>query len=244
MEKISELLKLAKEENNTKEKKRLIEECLLMDPDSIEALLLKTTLIKNSYDRLKAIDAVFYKVEEQMILENSFDIEDLGDFYVDPVTRPFVLTLVEKIKALNAVQFYFEAKHLSIVALRLDRNDTLCVRDLLMNSLLHLNDIDSAEMLYLDHDEEDRLEMILPLCVLRYVNHELKEAEELLDLMSEDNFHLLTLFSEDNKEMDSEDFELGSIEHFSKVLDSMVNAIPVEFMNWVVLNQNKSRVIH
>ena len=62
--------------------------------------------------------------------------------------------------------------------------------------------------------------------------------------MSEDNFHLLTLFSEDNKEMDSEDFELGSIEHFSKVLDSMVNAIPVEFMNWVVLNQNKSRVIH
>lgn len=244
MEKISELLKLAKEENNTKEKKRLIEECLLMDPDSIEALLLKTTLIKNSYDRLKAIDAVFYKVEEQMILENRFDIEDLGDFYVDPVTRPFVLTLVEKIKALNAVQFYFEAKHLSIVALRLDRNDTLCVRDLLMNSLLHLNDIDSAEMLYLDHDEEDRLEMILPLCVLRYVNHELKEAEELLDLMSEDNFHLLTLFSEDNKEMDSEDFELGSIEHFSKVLDSMVNAIPVEFMNWVVLNQNKSRVIH
>ena len=243
MEKISELLKLAKEENNTKEKKRLIEECLLMDPDSIEALLLKTTLIKNSYDRLKAIDAVFYKVEEQMILENRFDIEDLGDFYVDPVTRPFVLTLVEKIKALNAVQFYFEAKHLSIVALRLDRNDTLCVRDLLMNSLLHLNDIDSAEMLYLDHDEEDRLEMILPLCVLRYVNHELKEAEELLDLMS-DNFHLLTLFSEDNKEMDSEDFELGSIEHFSKVLDSMVNAIPVEFMNWVVLNQNKSRVIH
>ena len=133
MEKISELLKLAKEENNTKEKKRLIEECLLMDPDSIEALLLKTTLIKNSYDRLKAIDAVFYKVEEQMILENRFDIEDLGDFYVDPVTRPFVLTLVEKIKALNAVQFYFEAKHLSIVALRLDRNDTLCVRDLLMN---------------------------------------------------------------------------------------------------------------
>ena len=244
MEKISELLKLAKEENNTKEKKRLIEECLLMDPDSIEALLLKTTLIKNSYDRLKAIDAVFYKVEEQMILENRFDIEDLGDFYVDPVTRPFVLTLVEKIKALNAVQFYFEAKHLSIVALRLDRNDTLCVRDLLMNSLLHLNDIDSAEMLYLDHDEEDRLEMILPLCVLRYVNHELKEAEELLDLMSEDNFHLLTLFSEDNKEMDSEDFELGSIEHFSKVLDSMVNAIPVEFMNWVVLNQNQSRVIH
>ena len=244
MEKISELLKLAKEENNTKEKKRLIEECLLMDPDSIEALLLKTTLIKNSYDRLKAIDAVFYKVEEQMILENRFDIEDLGDFYVDPVTRPFVLTLVEKIKALNAVQFYFEAKHLSIVALRLDRNDTLCVRDLLMNSLLHLNDIDSAEMLYLDHDEEDRLEMILPLCVLRYVNHELKEAEELLDLMSEDNFQLLTLFSEDNKEMDSEDFELGSIEHFSKVLDSMVNAIPVEFMNWVVLNQNKSRVIH
>ena len=44
MEKISELLKLAKEENNTKEKKRLIEECLLMDPDSIEALLLKTIL--------------------------------------------------------------------------------------------------------------------------------------------------------------------------------------------------------
>ena len=179
-----------------------------------------------------------------MIAENRFDIEDLGDFYIDPVTRPFVLTLVEKIKALNAVQFYFEAKHLSIVALRLDRNDTLCVRDLLMNSLLHLNDIDSAEMLYLDHDEEDRLEMILPLCVLRYVNHELKEAEELLDLMSEDNFHLLTLFSEDNKEMDLEEFEFGSIEHFSKVLDSMVNAIPVEFMNWVVLNQNQSRVIH
>lgn len=244
MTNFTDLLEQAKQENNVKEKRRLVDECLEMNPDSIEAQLLKTTLIKNSYDRLKAIDSIFYKVEEEMILQNRFDIDDLGDFYIDPVTRPFVLTLVEKIKALNAVQFYFEAKHLAIVALRLDRNDTLCVRDLLMNSLLHLNDIDSAEALYLDHDEDDRLEMILPLCVLRYVNQELKEAEELLDLMSEDNFHLLTLFSEDQKELDLNDVEIGSLEHFSKVLDSMVNAIPVEFMNWVVLNHNQHRVIH
>ena len=244
MKSLTDLLEQAKQESNVKEKRRLVDECLELNPDSIEAQLLKTTLIKNSYDRLKAIDAIFYKVEEVMISENRFDIEDLGDFYIDPVTRPFVLTLVEKIKALNAVQFYFEAKHLSIVALRLDRNDTLCVRDLLMNSLLHLNDIDSAESLYLDQDEDDRLEIILPLCVLRYVNQELKEAEELLDLMSEDNFHLLSLFSEDQKELNLNEVEEGSLEHFSKVLDSMVNAIPVEFMNWVVLNHNQHRVIH
>ncbi len=244
MEKFTDLLEKAKQENNTKEKRRLVDECLVMEPDSIEAQLLKTSLIKNPYDRLKAIDGIFYKVEEDMIAQNRFDIEDLGDFFIDPVTRPFVLTLVEKIKALNAVQFYFEAKHLSIVALRLDRNDTLCVRDILMNSLLHLNDIDSAEMLYLDHEEEDRLEMLLPLCVLRYVNQDLKEAEELLDLMTDDNFHLLTLFSEDEKDLDTSDVEEGSIEHFSKVLNTMVNAIPIEFMNWVVLNQNQHRVIH
>ena len=133
--------------------------------------------------------------------EKYFDKENIGHFYGIFETRPYIRGLVVKAEYLLVEGKLRQAESICREVLRLNENDNMGARYLLMAIFATLEEENDMLKLYKKYPEED-LEMLFPLFALYYKIGNDKKAKEYLNRVNKCNSNFVKFFNGTIKESD------------------------------------------
>lgn len=137
--------------------------------------------------------------KNRLTKENYFDKENIGHFYGIFETRPYIRGLVTKIEYLLEEGKLRQACNICNEVLKLNNNDNLGARYLLMAIYGVLEEEKEMLKLYKKYPEEN-LEMLFPLFAIYYKNGNDKKALEYLNRIDKCNSNFVKLFKGTIKE--------------------------------------------
>lgn len=196
-----EILEKAQNAKNEKEAIKLAKKAYEKSSDCFDAILFQCDLEENGIKRMKLLDTGLEFEKNRLIKENYFDKENIGHFYGIFETRPYIRGLVIKAEYLLEEGKLRQAESVCKEVLRLNKNDNLGSRYLLMAIYATLEEENDMIKLYKKYKEED-LEMLFPLFALYYKIGNEKKAKEYLNRVSKCNSNFVKLFNGTIKESD------------------------------------------
>ena len=148
---------------------------------------------------MKLLDDGLEFEKNRLIKEKYFDKENIGHFYGIFETRPYIRGLVIKAEYLLEEGKISQAENVCREVLRLNENDNMGARYLLMAIYATLEKENDMLKLYKKYPEED-LEMIFPLFALYYKLGNDKKAKEYLNRIDKCNSNFVKFFNGTIKE--------------------------------------------
>ena len=225
-----DLLQKAEEANNEKEAIRLAKKAYEKSPRCLDALLFQCELEENGIKRMKLLEEGLEKEKNSLKEEAYFDKENIGHFYLIFETRPYIRGLTKKVQYLLEDGKLRQAERVCKEVLRLNENDNLGVRYLLMAIYATLEEEKEMLKLYKKYPEED-VEMLFPLFALYYKIGNDKKAEEYLKKLDKCNKNFVKYYNDtiqENEEMELGYYARGDsseifmyMEHYDYLVDSM-----------------------
>ena len=193
-----ELLEQAENAKTEKQARKLAKKAYDMCPECFDALLFQVELEESSMRRDELLNEGLEKEKKRLEKEGYFDKENIGHFYGIFETRPYIRGLYKKANYLISDGKAKQARDVCLEIIRLNNNDNMGARYLLMAIYAYLED--EKEMLKLYHKyKEEALEMLFPQFVLYYKLGKDKEAKELLARINKTNPHFIKFFKGDIK---------------------------------------------
>ena len=153
---------------------------------------------------MKLLDDGLEAEKNRLIKEKYFVKENIGYFYGIFETRPYIRGLVVKAEYLLEEGKLHQAESICKEVLRLNKNDNMGVRYLLMAIFATLEEENNMLKLYKKYPEEN-LEMLFPLFALYYKIGNDKKAKEYLNRINKCNSNFVKLFNGTIKESNKVD---------------------------------------
>ena len=161
-------LEMAQDTFDAKEAIRYAQKALKLDPYCLDAeLIIAQAKSKDMEELKKNMEKVIRKGEEQLAQRNISKEEDAGSFYGLFETRPYMRVRKEYVGLLITQGRYRHAISEAEELIRLNENDNLGVRYILMALYSYFEDEDKAKALFDKYPEESAF-MLLPLIALYY----------------------------------------------------------------------------
>lgn len=148
---------------------------------------------------MKLLDDGLETEKNRLTKEKYFDKENIGHFYGIFETRPYIRGLVIKAEYLLEEGKLRQAESICREVLRLNENDNMGARYLLMAIFAILEEENDMLKLYKKYPEED-LEMLFPLFALYYKIGNDKKAKEYLNRVNKCNSNFVKFFNGTIKE--------------------------------------------
>lgn len=196
-----EILEEAQNARNEKEAIKLAKKAYEKSPECFDAILFRCDLEENGIKRMKLLDDGLETEKNRLIKEKYFDKENIGHFYGIFETRPYIRGLVVKAEYLLEEGKLRQAESICKEVLRLNENDNMGARYLLMAIFATLEEENDMLKLYKKYPEED-LEMLFPLFALYYKIGNDKKAKEYLNRVNKCNSNFVKIFNDTIKESD------------------------------------------
>lgn len=196
-----EILEEAQNARNEKEAIKLAKKAYEKSPECFDAILFQCDLEENGIKRMKLLDDGLETEKNRLIKEKYFDKENIGHFYGIFETRPYIRGLVVKAEYLLEEGKLRQAESICKEVLRLNENDNMGARYLLMAIFATLEEENDMLKLYKKYPEED-LEMLFPLFALYYKIGNDKKAKEYLNRVNKCNSNFVKIFNDTIKESD------------------------------------------
>jgi hypothetical protein len=194
-----EILEEAQHAKNEKEAIRLAKKAYEKSAECFDALLFQCDLEENGIKRMKLLNDGLEFEKNRLTKENYFDKENIGHFYGIFETRPYIRGLVTKIEYLLEEGKLRQACNICNEVLKLNNNDNLGARYLLMAIYGVLEEEKEMLKLYKKYPEEN-LEMLFPLFAIYYKNGNDKKALEYLNRIDKCNSNFVKFFKGTIKE--------------------------------------------
>ena len=180
-------------------------------PECFDAIIFQCDLEENGIKRMKLLDAGLKTEKNRLIKEKYFDKENIGHFYGIFETRPYIRGLVIKAEYLLEEGKLRQAESVCNEVLKLNANDNMGARYLLMAIYATLEAENDMLKLYKKYPEED-LEMLFPLFAIYYKNGNDKKAKEYLKRIDKCNPNFVKFFKgtiEESKKVSSGYYSRG-----------------------------------
>ena len=196
---------LEKAENSKSEKqalkyaKQAYEKC----PECFDAIIFQVTLEEEPTKKLALLEKGLEIEKERLKKEGFFDKESIGKFYGLFEARPYMRGLDVKANLLIVEGKMRQAIDVCHEMMRLNNNDNMGARYMLMALYAFLEDEKELLKLYKKYPEE-HLEVLFPMFVLYYKQGNDAKAKEYLDRINKANPHFIKLFKgtiKENKDM-------------------------------------------
>ena len=194
-----EILEEAQNAKNEKEAIKLAKKAYEKSSECFDAILFQCDLEENGIKRIKLLDDGLEFEKSRLKKEKYFDKENIGHFYGIFETRPYIRGLVTKAEYLLEDGKLRQAGNICKEVLRLNENDNLGARYLLMAIYATLEEEKDMLDLYKKYPEED-LEMLFPLFAIYYKIGNDKKALEYLNRIDKCNSNFVKLFNGTIKE--------------------------------------------
>ena len=194
-----EILEEAQNAKNEKEAIKLAKKAYEKSKECFDAILFQCDLEENGIKRMKLLDEGLEFEKNRLTKEKYFDKENIGHFYGIFETRPYIRGLVIKAEYLLEEGKISQAENVCREVLRLNENDNMGARYLLMAIYATLEKENDMLKLYKKYPEED-LEMIFPLFALYYKLGNDKKAKEYLNRIDKCNSNFVKFFNGTIKE--------------------------------------------
>ncbi len=188
-----EILEEAQNARNEKEALRLAKKAYEKSSECFDAILFQCDLEENGIKRMKLLDDGLEFEKNRLTKEKYFDKENIGHFYGIFETRPYIRGLVIKIEYLLEEGKLRQAANICKEVLKLNENDNLCARYLLMAIYATLEEEKDMLDLYKKYPEED-LEMLFPLFAIYYKIGNDKKAKDYLNRIDKCNSNFVKFF--------------------------------------------------
>ena len=189
-----EILEKAQYAKNEKEAIKLAKKAYKVSPDCFDAILFQCDLEENGIKRMKFLDEGLEVEKNRLTNEKFFDKENIGHFYGIFETRPYIRGLVTKAEYLLEDGKLRQASSVCKEILKLNKNDNMGVRYLLMAIFATLEEEKEMLSLYRKYPEEN-LEMLFPLFALYYKLGNNKKAKEYLNRIDNCNSNFVKFFN-------------------------------------------------
>lgn len=189
-----EILDKAENAKSKKEAIRLAKEAYKKTSECFDAIIFLCELEENAGKKMSLLNEGLIKEKERLIKEKYFEKENIGHFYGIFETRPYIRGLVTKVEFLLDEGKLRLAEELCKEILRLNTNDNLGARYLLMAIYAVLEDENNMMKLYKKYPEEN-LEMFIPLFALNYKIGNDKKAKNYLEKIHNCNPNFVKLFN-------------------------------------------------
>lgn len=194
-----EILEEAQNARNEKEAIKLAKKAYEKSLECFDAILFQCDLEENGIKRMKLLEGGLEVEKNRLIKEKYFDKENIGHFYGIFETRPYIRGLVVKAEYLLEEGKLRQAESICKEVLRLNENDNMGARYLLMAIFATLEEENDMLKLYKKYPEED-LEMLFPLFALYYKIGNDKKALEYLNRVNKCNSNFVKFFNGTIKE--------------------------------------------
>lgn len=194
-----ELLEKAENAKSKKQAIKYAKEAYDMCPDCFDAVLFQVDLEDNPLKRWDLLDKGLEFEKERLEDEGFFEKDSIGSFYGMFETRPYMRGLYAKANYLIIDGKVKQACDVCKEILRLNENDNMGSRYLLMAIYAYFEEEKDMLKLYKKYPEEN-LEMLFPLFILYYKQGNDKKAKEYLDRISKANPHFIKFFKDGIKE--------------------------------------------
>ena len=221
-----ELLEEAQNTKSKKKAKKLAEEAYLGCPDCFDALLYMVELEDSYIKKLELLEEGLEFEKDRLEEEKYFEKDNIGHFYGIFETRPYMRGLYTKANIFIEMGKIKQARYICKEILKLNKNDNLGARYLLMAIYAFLEDEKEMLALYKKYPEE-HLQMLFPLFALYYKNSNDEKAIEYLKRINKSNPNFLKFFK--GKMEDNENIMPG----YYSIGDS--SEIKMYFMNYTFL---------
>lgn len=189
-----EILEKAQNARNEKEAIRLAKKAYEKSPECFDAILFQCDLEENGIKRMELLDNGLETEKNRLIKEKYFAKENIGHFYGIFETRPYIRGLITKAEYLLEEGKLHQAENICKEILRLNENDNMGARYLLMAIFATLEEENDMLKLYKKYPEED-LEMIFPLFALYYKLGNDKKTKEYLNRIDKCNANFVKYFN-------------------------------------------------
>ncbi len=188
-----EILEEAQNARNEKEALRLAKKAYEKSSECFDAILFQCDLEENEIKRMKLLDDGLEFEKNRLTKEKYFDKENIGHFYGVFETRPYIRGLAIKAEYLLEEGKLRQAANVCKEVLRLNKNDNLGARYLLMAIYATLEEEKDMLDLYKKYPEED-LEMLFPLFAIYYKIGNDKKAKDYLNRIDKCNSNFVKYF--------------------------------------------------
>ena len=188
-----EILEEAHNARNEKEALRLAKKAYEKSSECFDAILFQCDLEENGIKRMKLLNDGLEFEKNRLTKEKYFDKENIGYFYGIFETRPYIRGLVIKIEYLLEEGKLRQAASVCKEVLKLNENDNLGARYLLMAIYAVLEEEKDMLDLYKKYPEED-LEMLFPLFAIYYKIGNDKKAKDYLNRIDKCNSNFVKYF--------------------------------------------------
>lgn len=189
-----ETLEEAQNVRNEKEAIKLAKKAYEKSSKCFDAILFQCDLEENGIKRMKLLDDGLEFEKNRLTKENYFDKENIGHFYGIFETRPYIRGLTAKTEYLLEEGKLRQACNICKEILRLNENDNLGSRYVLMAIYATLEEGKDMLDLYKKYPEED-LEMLFPLFAMYYKAGNDKKAKEYLNRIDKCNSNFVKYFN-------------------------------------------------
>ena len=188
-----EILEEAHNARNEKEALRLAKKAYEKSSECFDAILFQCDLEENGIKRMTLLNDGLEFEKNRLTKEKYFDKENIGYFYGIFETRPYIRGLVIKIEYLLEEGKLRQAASVCKEVLKLNENDNLGARYLLMAIYAVLEEEKDMLDLYKKYPEED-LEMLFPLFAIYYKIGNDKKAKDYLNRIDKCNSNFVKYF--------------------------------------------------
>lgn len=239
-----ELLKKAENAKSKTQAIKYAKEAYDMCPDCFDAILFQVNLEDNPIKSLKLLNEGLEIEEERLKKEGYFTKESIGHFYGIFETRPYIRGLYNKVELLIIHGKMKKAIEICKEILRLNTNDNLGARYLLMALYAYFEEENEILKLYKKYPEE-HLEMLFPLFVLYYKLENDTKAKEYLNRINKANPHFLKFFKRNlkpNKDLQEGAYIKGDASEIYMYLQEyyfLLTSVPT--LSYYVLENSKNK---
>ncbi len=188
-----EILEEAENAKNEKEAIKLAKKAYEKSSECFDAILFQCDLEENGIKRMKLLDDGLEFEKNRLKKEKYFDKENIGHFYGIFETRPYIRGLVTKADYLLEEGKLRQAANICEEILRLNENDNLGARYLLMAIYATLEEEKDMLNLYKKYHEEN-LEMLFPLFAIYYKSGNDKKTKDYLNRIDKCNSTFVKFF--------------------------------------------------
>ena len=187
-----DLLEQAQAASTKAQKKRLLKKALDIDPTFTDAeLLLITTEAKNFQDAEPKLQALLEKEKQQLKKDGHFDKDCIGHFYGIFETRPYIRVHHSLLTGYIEIGEYQKAQQIAKEIIRLNNNDNLGVRYLLLGLYAHSCDKKAMNHLLEKYPDDFGAFWWLPQLIMAYKEKDNAAGQKLIHQMRKENKYII-----------------------------------------------------
>ena len=239
-----ELLGKAKNANSKSQAIKYAKEAYNMCPDCFDALLFQVDLEENPLKRWKLLEEGLEYEKARLEKEGQFKKDNIGHFYGIFETRPYIRGLIAKVHCLIMDGKIKQARDVCKEIIKLNKNDNMGARYLLMAIYAFLEEENDMLELYKKYPDEC-LEMLFPLFIFYYKQGNDKKAKEYLDQINKENPDFIKFFKgtmKQNKDIPEGYYSIGDSSEvimYFRQYGFLVVTVPT--INYYILENSKKK---